>query len=142
MKDLFLNLGIISGGVLNLSPGETYKNCMENNAVIIDLREDYISAFKTFDVPECIPFPFEKLKRSGEQLPKNRLLIMADSSGIYGREAVLYLREIGFITVANMSGGLVEWERTNLPLIIDTSNRLSGSCMCQLKYRDNKNTKS
>jgi len=117
-------------------------NCLENNAVIIDIREDYMNAFKQFDVPKCISFPYKELKGSGDKLPKNWLLILADSSGIYSKDAVTNLKRKGFKTVANLSGGLVEWERNNLPFIIDTANRLSGSCMCQLKYRENKNIKS
>ncbi len=42
----------------------------------------------------------------------------------------------GYENVANMAGGIVDWERDGLPLTTDISNRLSGSCMCQLKARE------
>jgi 3-mercaptopyruvate sulfurtransferase SseA len=42
----------------------------------------------------------------------------------------------GYDNVANMAGGIVDWERDGLPLTTDINNRLSGSCMCQLKARE------
>ena len=52
-----------------------------------------MNAFKQFDVPECISFPYKELKGSGDKLPKNRLLIMADSSGIYSKDTVTNSKE-------------------------------------------------
>ena len=140
MKGLFLNLGIINKDILNLTPNEAYKNCLYNKAVLVDVRESYMNAYKQFDIPECIQYPITELLRSEIKLPTNKIMIFADASGIKSKEAVVLLKKRGYETIANMSGGIVEWERNNLPLLIDNSNRLSGSCMCQLKYRDNKNT--
>jgi hypothetical protein len=42
----------------------------------------------------------------------------------------------GFTKVAGLAGGIVEWERDGLPLLLDNKARLSGSCMCQLKFRN------
>jgi len=44
----------------------------------------------------------------------------------------------GFENIANMAGGMVEWERDGLPLKIDKTERLSGSCACMLRKRENK----
>ena len=35
----------------------------------------------------------------------------------------------GFIRIANMAGGIVDWERDGLPLKTNIEERLSGSCM-------------
>ena len=140
MKERFLNLGIINKDILNLTPNEAYKNCIDNKAVLVDVRESYMNAYKQFDVPEYLQYPISELIRSEVKLPKNRIMIFADATGIRSKEAVVLMKDKGYDTIANMPGGIVEWERNNLPLLIDNSNRLSGSCMCQLKYRDNKNT--
>jgi len=47
-----------------------------------------------------------------------------------------FFKDKGFKQIANMAGGIVDWEHDGLPLITDISQRLSGSCMCQLKPRE------
>jgi hypothetical protein len=37
-----------------------------------------------------------------------------------------------------MAGGIVDWERDGLPLKTNIEERLSGSCMCQLKPREDR----
>lgn len=56
---------------------------------------------------------------------------------MYSREAALFAMQNGFDgRIANLAGGLVEWERDELPLIIDKNEKLSGSCLYQLKTRE------
>jgi hypothetical protein len=67
-------------------------------------------------------------------------MIIVDSSGIHSKDAVKFLKEKGLGSlIANLAGGLVEWERDEMPLIIDKSEQLSGSCMCQLRPRNKEN---
>jgi 3-mercaptopyruvate sulfurtransferase SseA len=44
----------------------------------------------------------------------------------------------GYKNVANLAGGIVDWEKDGLPVSTDVTARLSGSCMCQLKLREGK----
>lgn len=139
MENLFQNLGIKSQNILNLSPRETYKLCIENNAILVDVREEDLVGMKMFDVPEIIYCPNSILPENFENLDHEKPLIFADAAGLKSKEAVIFLIEKGFKNIANMAGGLVEWDRDNLPLNTDKNNRLSGSCMCQLKFREKKN---
>ena len=68
-------------------------------------------------------------------------LIFADAVGLKSREGVLFMMSHGYENVANMVGGIVDWERDGLPLTTDITDRLSGSCMCQLKARESKKRK-
>lgn len=126
---------MIINGVQHISPNEAYKLCMKG-AIIVDVREDYLNTFKTFDVPLLICFPFSELKNRWNELSVDLPLIFADSVGLYSHEAVDFMLEKGFVQVANMAGGIVDWEKDGLPLKINTKERLSGSCMCQLKPRE------
>jgi rhodanese-related sulfurtransferase len=94
--------------------------------------------FKLFDVDEIIYCPKSKIEEIYLDIPKDKALIFADATGIHSKEAVLFLLEKGFENIANLAGGLVEWERDGVPIKIDYSERLSGSCACQLKRRDKK----
>lgn len=80
--------------------------------------------------------PYEQLEHRFKELTKDALLIVFDSSGIHSSEVVKYLMQMGYIYVANLAGGIVEWERDGMPMIIDKRERLSGSCMCQLRPRE------
>ena len=138
MDALFENTGFFSCGVYNLTPKQAYFVCQQG-AVIIDVREEELSRFKMFGVPEVIFCSFSTLGETFEHLPKDKPMIFADAAGLHSKEAVILLMEKGLVSrIANLAGGLVEWERDELPLFIETSEKLSGSCMCQLRPRNKK----
>lgn len=133
MDKLFQNTGFLSGGVFNLTPKQAFALC-QKGAVIIDVREESLSRFKMFGVSEVIYCPFSIIEETYEQLPEEKAMIFADAAGLHSKEAVKLLMEKGLVDrIANLAGGLVEWERDGMPLIIDKSEQLSGSCMCQLR---------
>ena len=135
MDYLFDNYGFQSGGIFNVSPREAFELCGKG-AVIVDVREEYLNNFKNFDVPELICMPKSKLLVDYTNLPSGRYMIIADTVGLRSKEAVIFLIGKGFEKIANMAGGIVDWERDGLPITTDISKRLSGSCMCQLKTRE------
>jgi rhodanese-related sulfurtransferase len=45
------------------------------------------------------------------ELPQEKHLIFADTVGLRSKEAVVLLKDKGFIRIANMAGGIVDWER-------------------------------
>ena len=138
MDALFLNTGFFCDEVFNLTPKQTFALCQQG-AVIIDVREEVLSRFKMFGVPEVIYCPFSILEGTYEHLPKDKPMIFADAAGLHSKEAVMLLIRKGLSDrIANLAGGLVEWERDELPLVIDKSDKLSGSCMCQLRPRNKK----
>jgi rhodanese-related sulfurtransferase len=101
-----------------------------------------MSNFKMFHVEKVCYLPFSELANTFQDLPSDQPLIFADAVGLKSREAVLFMNAHGYENVANMAGGIVDWERDGLPLTTDISNRLSGSCMCQLKARENRKNQS
>ncbi|MEI7981266.1 MAG: rhodanese-like domain-containing protein [Bacteroidota bacterium] len=138
MEQFFSNTGFISGNILNLTPRQTLELCRKG-ALLVDVREEFMNRFKMFDVPEILYCPYSILNDTFQNLPDNKAIIFADAAGLHSREAVIFLSDKGFGgRIANMAGGLVEWERDELPLIIDKNEKLSGSCMCQLRPRNKK----
>ena len=135
MGNPFLNKGFTSHDILNLTPSECYE-LSKDGAVIVDVREEYMNTFKMLDIPGIIYLPLSKLENTYLQLPHDIPLIFADAVGLKSREGVLFMNSHGYDNVANMAGGIVDWEKDELPLTTDISNRLSGSCMCQLKKRE------
>ncbi len=137
MNELFKNVGISSSGILHVSAHEAIELC-KKGAILVDVREEYMIGFKLFDVKEVIYCPKSKIEENYTEIPKDKALIFADATGIHSKEAVLFLLEKGYENIANLAGGLVEWELDGVSIKIDYSERLSGSCACQLKRRDKK----
>jgi rhodanese-related sulfurtransferase len=135
MHSLFDNIGFISCGILNISPKEAFNLCNQG-AVILDVREEYLNNFKNFDIPSVLFLPKSQIEQKYISLPKDKHLIIADTVGLRSKEAAQFLKEKGFQKIANMAGGIVDWERDGLPLKTNLNERLSGSCMCQLKIRE------
>lgn len=135
MNSLFDNYGFLSCGILNVSPREAFELCRQG-AVIVDVREEYLNNFKNFDVQEILFLPLSKLLQKLSELPQDKYLIFVDTVGLRSKEAVVLLKDKGFIKIANMAGGIVDWERDGLPIKTNIEERLSGSCMCQLKPRE------
>jgi rhodanese-related sulfurtransferase len=137
MHSLFDNIGFISCGILNVSPKEAFGLC-NKGAIIIDVREKYMNSFKSLDVPQVLLIPRSLIEQEYKNLPVDKYLIFADTVGLRSKEAVLFLKEAGFNKIANMAGGIVDWERDGLPINTNIEERLSGSCLCQLKPGEGK----
>lgn len=136
MEKLFAGIGFNSGGIRHLTPKQALELCRKG-ALLVDVREANLSRFKMFDVPEVIYCPYSIMEETFASLPTDRHLIFADAAGLHSREATMLAISKGIEDrVANMAGGLIEWERDEMPLIIDKSEKLSGSCMCQLRPRN------
>lgn len=132
--------GFFSNGVQNVTPAESFALCGKG-AIIVDVREDYLSAFKMFKVDKVIYLPLSQLEEHFKELPDDNLLIFADSVGLKSHEGVLFMNSHGYDNVANMVGGIVDWERDGIPINTEINYRLSGSCMCQLKAREKSKNK-
>lgn len=135
MASLFENYGFMSCGILNVTPREAFELCSKG-ALIVDVREEYLNNFKNFDITHTINLPMSKLVHGLSELPSGKDLIFADTVGLRSKEAVIFLVDKGFENVANMAGGIVDWERDGLPIKTNIEDRLSGSCLCQVKPRE------
>ena len=131
MKNVFENLGIISDNLLHLSPKETFEIC-KMGATIVDVREDFMIGYKKFNVPLVLYFPLSELNTNFNKLPTDKYMILADAAGLRSKETVILLIKKGIKNIANLAGGIVEWERDGLPLQINSKEELSGQCPCQL----------
>jgi rhodanese-related sulfurtransferase len=138
MNAIFHSKGFISSGFLNLTPLEAYSEATEGDAIIVDVREERLTGYKCFNVPRVIYLPKSRILEEYTDLPADIPLIIADSVGLRSQEVMEILIEKRFSNIANLAGGIVEWEHDGLPLKIDISEQLDGSCVCQLRPRNKK----
>ncbi len=133
MENFFNDKAVISNGIYNLSPLQASKLCQEG-AILVDVREEYLNRYKIFDVTELIFCPKKVLAEHIADFPLDKPLIIADASGIHSPKAVKILIEQGFKgSLANLSGGLVEWEHSGLPIVINYNERIPGILVKRLK---------
>ena len=138
MNPFFTLKGNVINGITHFSPREALDECRKG-ALLLDMRRDYEIAYKQFDVPEVIYARIDFIKEYYDELPKDVPLIIADHAGVHSREITEFLAEKGFKNVANLAGGIFEWDRDGLPLKIDNDSMLSGQCLCVLRTKKKKN---
>lgn len=132
MDSFFKDFGNIINGITHLSPKEAHQLCLKG-AILLDVRMEIMASYKSFDVPEYLHCYHQEISSYFDRLPKNRPIIVADAVGLRSKEVVIFLIDNGFTIIANLAGGITDWEKDGLPMVVDNKQRLTGSCMCQLR---------
>jgi rhodanese-related sulfurtransferase len=121
-------------GVNHISPMLAADAIANSNAAIVDVREPEELDIIKFDSTEVIHLPMSVIAERYSELPKDRPLVIACNNGIRSVKAVNLLNYQGFANTANLDGGIIEWNRDGLPLIIrqdildDSDHCNSGGC--------------
>ena len=126
--------GLVINGMVHLS-GKEALEAVGQGALLVDLRPPLESDYKKFAVPEVRYIPFEDIGDRIAEVSRDRPVIVADSVGLRSKKAVEYLLKRGYNNVANLNGGILDWEHDGLPIKVDLSKQLSGSCTCRLRPR-------
>jgi rhodanese-related sulfurtransferase len=125
-------IGLVIDGMVHVSGNEVIQLC-EKGAILVDIREEYETAARRFAIENTIFFPYSVLKQNYNDLPKDKLLIIADGVGLRSKEAVLLLKNNGYSHVINLAGGIVDWEREGYKVIKNKAEMFHGQCACMLK---------
>jgi len=133
MKSDFNNLGFEIEGLLHLTGKQAFA-CLQQGALLVDVRADYEIAIKDFGVQDKLYCPFAEFDSMFTTLPADKPLIMVDCVGLHSKETALKLLEHGYTKIANLAGGIAAWERDGLPMNKDVET-MDGQCMCQIKSR-------
>ena len=103
--------GMLTGGVV-----EATQLSNRENAVFLDIRED--KEYRGGHIPEAIHIPLSQLSARVSELGtyKDRPVIAYCRSGNRSSSAGGVLKKNGFESVYNLGGGIVAWEKANLPV--------------------------
>jgi len=126
--------GFVINGLRHVSGKESLE-ILKEEGYMLDLRPEF-ELVKLMITEHILYIPFHEIKEHYPELPKDTWLILADAVGLRSKETAIFLKEKGFSNILHLAGGVVEWERDGLPVTLDKSLRLSGSCMCQLRRRE------
>ena len=119
---------------LGFTPAEAYALCTKGEAILVDLRAPYETNFRMFDVPAVIPLERNAFPERFSGLPKDKLLILVDPVGITSKQQAQFLRDLGF-QAGFVIGGVLEWVKDGLPMIMDPDYELRGQCACRLSAK-------
>jgi rhodanese-related sulfurtransferase len=87
-----------------------------DDALILDVRED--KEFASGHIPKAKHIPLGQLTGRLQELDKfkNKPILVTCRSGQRSARACGMLKKAGFETVYNQAGGIIAWERANLPI--------------------------
>lgn len=126
--------GFVINGLRHVT-GKESLDILKEEGYMLDVRPDF-ELVKLMDIEHILYYPYDEIKEHHHELPRGTWLILADAVGLRSKEIAIFLKEKGFSNILHLAGGVVEWERDGLPVTLDKSRRLTGSCMCQLKQRE------
>jgi rhodanese-related sulfurtransferase len=124
--------GMLINGMRHLSPTESLE-AIKEGAILVDLRNEDLVNMKAFAVEGIIYCPYRDFEKNYSVIPADKTVILADSVGLRSKECVQVLLDHGYTLVANMAGGIMDWEKDGLPLDRDRKKDLNGPCMCMLR---------
>ena len=133
--------GMFIQGLWFLSPRDGL-DALQQGALLIDLRSDELVEMKAFSVPECLHLPHSILAARAGELPRDRLLILADSASVYTKGAAAALRDLGFERIACLNGGMIAWDQEGFPVSTDPGALLHGDCACVMRSRKDRATET
>jgi len=137
MKEHFLNKGFEIDGLLHLT-GRQALECFDDGAFLLDVREEFEIVLKDFGVKGKLWCPFSEFDQMIRSLPVDCRLIVADCVGLHSKEAARKLLQNGFGKIANLAGGIAEWEKDGLPMKKDQET-MGGQCPCMIRSRPQQN---
>lgn len=121
-------------GLRFLAPREA-QAALDEGAVLVDLRSEDLVAMKRFPVDMVLHLPHQELADRLPELPRDRTLLLADTSGVFIRPAAALLAAQGFTDLLCLNGGMLAWDLAGLPVVTDPEALLQGECACVMKNR-------
>jgi rhodanese-related sulfurtransferase len=126
-------------GVMHVSTFAAAEAIANGNALIVDVREQEEVDIIKLDVDNQIYMPLSVIVEKFKELPANTALVVVCSNGNRSVKAVNLLNYQGYKGAVNLDGGINQWYRDGLPLIlrqdiIDSNESCgsgkSGGCGC------------
>ena len=125
---MLVSLAVVSGGMLawsfvgsklsGIEQADTLKatRLFNDDALILDVRED--KEYAAGHIPKAKHIPLGSLSNRIKELDKhkNKPILVTCRSGQRSARACGMLKKAGFETVFNQAGGIIAWERANLPV--------------------------
>lgn len=108
----------VSGRLSGVEQADTLKatRLFNDDALVLDVRED--KEYAAGHIPKAKHIPLGQLGKRMQELDKfkGKPILVTCRSGHRSARACGMLKKAGFETVYNQAGGIIAWERANLPV--------------------------
>jgi rhodanese-related sulfurtransferase len=100
-----------------LSPFEATQKMNAGDAIILDVRDD--SEYKSGHLLNARSMPLNKFDERLHEIEKFREkeIVLYCDNGMRSSRAIIKLKKSGFSKLHSLAGGLVAWEKANLPTV-------------------------
>ena len=117
-------------GVQHISPREAYSALLSGEALLIDVREELEVISSSVDIENSFWFPMSSIVERYHQIPADRSILVLCTHGERSVKIVNLLKVQGFTSVYNVDGGLLQWEKDELPMSGSCNSGSCSSCNC------------
>jgi rhodanese-related sulfurtransferase len=118
MSGAMLTWSFIGSKLSGVEEADTLKatRLYNDDALILDVRED--KEYASGHIPKARHIPLGQLAGRLQELDKfkSKPILVTCRSGQRSARACGILKKAGFETVYNQAGGIMAWERANLPI--------------------------
>ncbi|MFZ0105237.1 MAG: rhodanese-like domain-containing protein [Thiobacillus sp.] len=108
----------VGGRLSGVEQADTLKatRLFNDDALVLDVRED--KEYAAGHIPKAKHIPLGQLGKRIQELEKfkGKPILVTCRSGHRSARACGMLKKAGFETVYNQAGGIIAWERANLPV--------------------------
>jgi rhodanese-related sulfurtransferase len=103
-------------GIQVLGPNQAVLLVNRENGVLVDVCEP--NEYREGHIPRAINIPLSQLEERVKELEKykDRPVVLCCRSGNRSLKAATRLKRHGFAKVYSLAGGLLAWQRENLPV--------------------------
>ena len=84
---------------------------LPETAFLLDVRTN--AEFEAGHIPNAVNIPVDEIRDRMQEIPTNKPIYIYCEAGLRGYLAQRILRQTGYETVANLSGGYVSWKAAN-----------------------------
>jgi rhodanese-related sulfurtransferase len=113
-----LTWSFVGGRLSGVEQADTLKatRLFNDDALVLDVRED--KEYAAGHIPKAKHIPLGQLGKRIQELEKfkGKPILVTCRSGHRSARACGMLKKAGFETVYNQAGGIIAWERANLPV--------------------------
>ncbi len=104
----------------NISPKEAFEMLEKNpNTILVDVRTD--SEVAEMAIPKSLHIPINELSLRLHEIPVDATVMFHCQSGGRSARATLFAESVGYKNAHNVSGGIMEWVASGLPVTRGTS---------------------
>lgn len=126
-KPIFQDFNI--EGVMHISPSEANAALMNNDAILIDVREQDEILTENIPLENVLYHPMSVILDRLPYIAKDQYIILGCPAGIRSTKIANLLILKGYPHVANLDGGFNEWKRQGFPYEVNMSLGIGCACV-------------